>query len=648
MKKLAYAGWALLGLLVLAAGVPLGNQYIGLPNTAAMRNYPSTAAYLGVVRRVTDGVAGAAPMDYVPSSIIPNTTPCTLNSGGGDGALQIPTSDGNCWLAQLPQDGVSPTEWGAVGNGTTDATAAVQAAINAASTAGIPLRFDANHLYLISSSLNITNPLIMERPYRYGIWPVNQPTGSEPQKCTWGLVTNNTGITMINASAITGTIRGVCFDMSGGNSSANPTAGAAIQIAPPSITTYSSGWQVEQNTILNPYDGITIPGNGGGTQCCGIGTSADGDAILRNTIVSPADAAIAIGKNSAAVAGGPGTVGITVTDNDIVCKTTTSKANAYGIVIYEGAIWYDGTENGPEGCHIGTAVIPGTAGGYSQGVELNGDGVFGDQSGAYNLLIRPTTGGQVNVVTIGGKGPWANSTSNVPNVLIDGTQAATMQQIIINGLFAGGGNGNTGPVVDIEGGANGPYNVLINNSIICQQGTAGSGAIGLKLNAGAGSTGRWVVSGNSLGTGCIGGVGTNVTGVSLTVNPGSTSNGSITIANNDISNATTPISYTPNSSGRDNVIISNNMGVDNVLGGTITAASSITLNNAFNNYDISGSTTIYTINGAWQGRRVRFVATAVGTLNLGTGGNICAGAISAGNTVDLVWTPGGSCWTHVP
>jgi hypothetical protein len=74
---------------------------------------------------------------------------------------------------------------------------------------------------------------------------------------------------------------------------------------------------------------------------------------------------------------GPGTVGITVTDNDIVCKTTISGANAYGIVIYERAIWYDGTENGPEGCHIGTAVIPGTIGGHPQSVELNGDGVLG-------------------------------------------------------------------------------------------------------------------------------------------------------------------------------------------------------------------------------------------------------------------------------
>jgi hypothetical protein len=52
-------------------------------------------------------------------------------------------------------------------------------------------------------------------PYRYGIWVVNQPTGSGPENCPWGLVTKNTGITMINASAVTGTIHGMCIDMTG-------------------------------------------------------------------------------------------------------------------------------------------------------------------------------------------------------------------------------------------------------------------------------------------------------------------------------------------------------------------------------------------------------------------------------------------------
>ena len=132
-----------------------------------------------------------------------------------------------------------------------------------------------------------------------------------------------------------------------------------------------------------------------------------------------------------------------------------------------------------------------------------------------------------------------------------------------------------------------------------------------------------------------------------TINSRSTSNGSITIANNDISNATTPISYTPNSNGSDKVIINNNLGLDTIAA-TLTAAATVSLSNATPNYFVSGSTTINTINGAWQGRRVRFVAAAAGTLNLGTIGNICAGAISGGNTVDFVWMPGGACWSHVP
>jgi hypothetical protein len=570
-----------------------------------------------------------------------------LNSGRGDNGTEVQAQGGGCWNINAGSSSLSPLVWGAKGDGTSNDTAAVQAAIDGAScTLGVPLTFDTQHLYNITSSLTMQCPGSLIGPYRYGIWAVNQPTGSGRENCPWGLVTKNTGITMINASAVTGTIRGMCIDMTG-NQNTNPTSGAAIQIKPPSISTYSSGWHIELNTILNPYDGITIPGNGGGSGCCGIGTSADGDAILRNTIVSPGNAGIAIGKNSAATAGGPGTVGITVTDNNIVCKTTASRANAYWRRDLRGSDLVRRYGKRSRGLPCWHRRNPRNGRRAFAKCRAQWRWSFGDQSGAYNLLIQPTTGGQVNVVTIGGKGPWANSTTNARNVLIDGTHAATIQQIIINGLFAGGGNGNTGPVVDIEAGANGPNNVLINNSIICQQGIAGSGAIALKLNAGAGSTGRWVVSGNSLGTGCMGGVGTNVTGVSLTISPGSTSQGSITIANNDISNASTPVSYTPNSGGRDKVIINDNLGVDTIAA-TLTAAATVSLSNATPNYVVRGSTTINTINGAWQGRRVRFAAAAAGTLNLGTGGNICAGAISAGNTVDLAWMPSGACWSHVP
>jgi hypothetical protein len=249
------------------------DDFHGVATNAALKAL--SAGTGATVRRRGFHVAGdGGAADYTLSS-----SPCSLNSGVGDNGVQVQAQGGGCWNISAASESLSPLIWGAVGDGTTNDTAAVQAAIDGAScTLGVPLVFDARHLYNITSSLTMNCPGSLVGPYRYGIWAVNQPTGSGPETCTWGLVTKNTGITMINAAAVTGTIRGLCIDMTG-NQNINPSSGAAIQIKPPTIATYSSGWHVEQSTILNPYDGITIPGNGGGTQCCGIGTSADGDAI---------------------------------------------------------------------------------------------------------------------------------------------------------------------------------------------------------------------------------------------------------------------------------------------------------------------------------------------------------------------------------
>jgi hypothetical protein len=615
------------------------NNLAPTPSNAALKALTGMTAGMTVQRKgfATPGDGGAA--TYVFS-----TTSCSIASGAGDNGSQVkPTSGGGCWLADLSGTRVSPLVWGAVGNGVVDDTAAVQAAITSCGVAGFPLRFDAIHLYNITATLTISLPCDVEGAgYRYGAQAVNQPTGSGSETCTWGLVSKNTGITMIDATAVTGTIRGMCIDMTG-NAAVSAGSGAAIMIIPPSITTYSSGWHVELNTILQPYDGIIIPGNGAGAGCCGIGTSADGDAILRNTIVSPGDAAISIGKNSAAIVGGPGTTGITVTDNSIVCKTTASQTSAYGVVIYEGAIWYDGTQNGPQGCHVGTAVIPGTLGGDPQFVSFNGDGVFGSASGLYNLLIQPAAGGTVAPVTIGGKGPQANGTGNTGSILIDGT-VGTVEEVAISGIYASAGGSTTHAALDVEGGTLGPFDVNISNSLLCGQGTA-TATTAIRLSTGSGAAGRWTINGNHVGTGCLAGR-TVDTGIQLVINSGSTARGSVTITGNDISGSPAPIAYTPNSDGADNVVIRDNAGVDNVAK-SLTAASTVTLINAFDSYTVAGSTTIQTINGAWNGRRIQLTATATGTLNLGTSGNICAGALSGENSAWLEWFPGGSCWAHV-
>ena len=541
---------------------------------------------------------------------------------------------------------VSPMSYGCVGDGNADDTTCMQSAITAAMNAGVPLLFDARHLYNITSTLNITLPIKMVGPYRYGIWAVNQPTASGPQSCPWGLLMKNTGLDMLRASAVTGTISGVCFDMTGdGTGSTNPTAGAAIDINPPNASTYSAGWKVTGNTILYPFDGITAPGNGAVTQCCGIGALSDGAEISHNTIISPKDAAIAIGKNSTASTGGPNIAGLIIDDNNIACKNSASKTGAYGVVIYSGSVSYNGTQNGPEGCYIGTAVIPGTVGGNAQYAQFDGDGVFGDQSGLYNLLVQPTAGGVLEPLLIGGKEPWANySSSGHPSVLIDCTSAATCEEFRISGLTANIGAANS-IGLDLEGGANGPYDVTIEHSSFCQQSSVNTGTIGLKLNAGSGSTGAWIVTGNRIGNACFGGVGNAPIGISLTVSPSSTFKGALTIVGNDIDLAATPLSYTPGAG--DQVIIANNMGVDNIIP-TVTSGSSVTfpLNPII---QISGTAAMNTVAGAYGTVQHTTIASGNWSTTAKSGGaqNIC-NALSATSGLTYIWTwdNAAACW-HV-
>ena len=445
---------------------------------------------------------------------------------------------------------------------------------------------------------------------------------------------------MLAVTAVTATIRHLCIDMTGGNRGINPTGGAAIALAPPSVSTYQAGVHIEGNTILNPYDGITINGADYAVACCGAGTTADGNVVERNTIINPTDIAISNGRNTA----GAATVGNTISDNVILCNNAASKASGIGVALFDGAISYDGTQNGPEACNIGTEIVPGTVSGQSQNAEFNGDGTFGDQSATHDLLIQPQTGGTIDFLTIGGKGPWAAATSNVNSVLIDcAATGSSCQEFSLNGLQVHGGSGQAQPVVDVEAGVGGPYDLTITGSNFCSFGLPTTGGVALKLNlpnASSGSSGRWIIVGNRLGSGCPGGA--LPTAIQLIIGAGVTSpNGAVTIEGNDMSAVPTPIAYTPNIT--DHVIIANNMGIDDRVG-VIATAAFITVPAAFNVFVLSGTTTVSSMAGGWSNRAVTLIPTG-GTVAFVTGGNICnAISVAGDNAVVARWNVDLSCW----
>jgi hypothetical protein len=68
---------------------------INVSTEAALAATPSE--YHTAVRTGFAAVGDSPPLAYSAM-----TSPCTLNAGAGDGASQVPTSDGGCWLAQFP------------------------------------------------------------------------------------------------------------------------------------------------------------------------------------------------------------------------------------------------------------------------------------------------------------------------------------------------------------------------------------------------------------------------------------------------------------------------------------------------------------------------------------------------------------------
>jgi hypothetical protein len=113
---------------ILAAGcVPLGmNNAVG--NTTRLR-LTRTSAFANGVWRLTDGVAGAPPLFFVPSSGV-----CATD----DGASCVNSGDGNSWVPSSTE--LDAREFGVVFNNATDNSVSLQAAFNWAAS-GQSLKF---------------------------------------------------------------------------------------------------------------------------------------------------------------------------------------------------------------------------------------------------------------------------------------------------------------------------------------------------------------------------------------------------------------------------------------------------------------------------------------------------------------------------
>jgi len=107
-------------------------------------------SYAPSVIRLGYAAAGDAPSVLYTRS----NSACSLNSGAGDGGLQVPTNDGKCWVATFPAHGADIRAWGCFADGSTDiASCVTNAAANYSGRIVIPATTSG---FYVGSSSTIT------------------------------------------------------------------------------------------------------------------------------------------------------------------------------------------------------------------------------------------------------------------------------------------------------------------------------------------------------------------------------------------------------------------------------------------------------------------------------------------------------------
>lgn len=128
--------------------------------------YPTVSSNVTLKALSTVGVAAVTRLgftnsgDVEPVVYVALASPCPLNGGAGDNGSQVQSSNGQCWIANMPQPN-NVQEWGAIPDGVTDDTGAIQSTINYAQTQSNP-----GPVYLPAGSYKISSNLAVTRGVR--------------------------------------------------------------------------------------------------------------------------------------------------------------------------------------------------------------------------------------------------------------------------------------------------------------------------------------------------------------------------------------------------------------------------------------------------------------------------------------------------
>lgn len=535
-----------------------------------------------------NGDGGAATYNYSVSA-------CSLNSGNGDNGSQVkPTAGGGCWLADFSGSQPSPLVWGATGDGSTDDTTAVQAAINASQGASLWL---GTKSYSVNGLTSGKISLIGEQSSIGGIYN---------RTCASGLFARTTSETllMLNSGTTGALIDGVCIQM---NAAPNvQSAGAAISLGVGSSNIVRGG------QINYPFIGIDISGMGG--------TQNVQTHIENEVITDPTDGGgigIRLGTNSI----GESTVDTFISGTTIDCinfGTALPTTSTIGMLLLDAGGSFI-TNNDIYGCGVGTKLFPST--GQSAANLFFTNTVLGDTSGVNDLMIDTagSGGGGIGIGVVF-TNTWTASAVGTSALIKNSASRSLIGVHFIGHRFFPAANQIA---LDIQQG----LEITVSGSMICGRGTSST----LVNVADDGQLDSF--TDNEIGE-CEGLSGTPTVGITIDANANA-----FRIQNNTFFNVATPIVWP--SLAASTALIDNNLGLDN---GQPTVASATSINLPFGNTVlISGTTPIQTMTGMWSNRKITLVA--LGVLPFITGGNVCDAITTlAGQQVQALWIVSLSCW----
>jgi hypothetical protein len=487
-------------------------------------------------------------------------------------------------------DFFSPMDFGAKGDGVTDDTAAMQAAITAASSGTLVL---GPRLYAIAGPLASQGTIHIVGAFSGG-GQTGWSTGGSYGTCQTGLRQKTANITLLTLYGNGSVLKDVCFDAPG----VNNTSGAAVQVINFNATTPAHNILIEGNQFngfCNSVDATAVAT--GGAQIVGTHIVRNSFQPVNNTGCH----AIWIGRLSP----GGKTTDTHILENSIFCPfdgaANQSVANVDGVYLTDsGGSNIRG--NDIVACLHGTYLFPG-ANQAVNGFFFNST-IPGDSSKVNDLLID--TAAATGTVAQGKiVGSWMAS-ALATSVVVQNTGGGTVRGIhFVGDTFYPRQNVNgvdvlAGDDITFTGGAACAMNV--SSGTMLNIVTAGSVGIHDMVIGACDST----VAGYTIQKG-------------ISYHPATA--GKISITGNQIygTDAFSPVlQYAPGVPPT-SAVIANNVGVDDIA--TITVASAATINIPVNpSFTITGNAAISTINGGWPGRCVNIVPAGAWTTV--TGGNI--------------------------